>query len=165
MLLFLPDLLANLPNSALGAIVIGAALSLMDFSTLARFLRVRTSAFVLAVTAMLGVVLFGVLEGILIAVGLSILLFFKRSWWPTGEVLGRVDSLDGWHRVDVYPRAAQVPGVVVLRWEAPLFFANASHFSRQVLLLASEPDIRCVVDPVRRDHRHRRHGRRRARAS
>ncbi len=145
MLLFLPDLLANLPNSALAAIVIGAALSLMDFSTLARFLRVRTSAFALALTAMLGVVFFGVLEGILIAVGLSILLFFKRGWWPTGEVLGRVDSLDAWHRIDVYPNAAQVPGVVVFRWEAPLFFANASGFSRRVLQLAADPDVRCVV--------------------
>ena len=145
MLLFLPDLLANLPNAALAAIVIGAALSLMDFSTLARFLRIRASAFALAMTAMLGVVLFGVLEGILIAVGLSILLFFKRGWWPTGEVLGRVDSLDAWHRVDVYPHATQVPGVVVFRWEAPLFFANASRFSRAVLRLIAEPGVRCVV--------------------
>ena len=146
MLLFLPDLLANLPNSALAAIVIGAAVSLMGFSTLARFLRVRLSAFVLALTAMLGVVFFGVLEGILIAVGLSILLFFKRGWWPTGEVLGRVDSLDGWHRIAVYPHAAEVPGVIVFRWEAPLFFANANQFSRKVLhLTAAQPDVRCVV--------------------
>ena len=110
MLLFLPGLLANLPNSALAAIVIAAALSLMDIATVAKFLRVRTSAFLLAMTATLGVVFFGVLEGILIAVALSILAFFKRNWWPTGQVLGRVASLDSWHSIAVYPDAAQIPG-------------------------------------------------------
>jgi MFS superfamily sulfate permease-like transporter len=104
----------------------------MDISTVAKFLRVRRSSFVLAMTATLGVVLFGVLEGILIAVALSILLFFKRNWWPTGQVLGRVDSLDSWHGIDAYPDAAQVPDVVVFRWEASLFFANASIFRQEI---------------------------------
>ena len=85
MLLFLPDLLANLPNSALAAIVIAAGLSLIDIATVAKFLRVRMSAFVLTMAATLGVVFFGVLEGILIAVALSILGFFRRNWWPTGR--------------------------------------------------------------------------------
>ena len=90
MLLFLPSLLANLPQSALAAIVIAAALSLMDFATVTRFARLRRSAFGLSITAALGVILFGVLEGIVIAVALSILIFFKRNWWPSGAVLGRV---------------------------------------------------------------------------
>jgi MFS superfamily sulfate permease-like transporter len=77
---------------------------------------------------------------------LSIMLFFKRAWWPAGEVLGRVDSLDEWHRVEVYPHAAEIPGVIVLRWEAPLFFANANQFSRTILrLVAGQPGVRCIV--------------------
>jgi MFS superfamily sulfate permease-like transporter len=145
MLLFLPGLLANLPNSALAAIVIAAALSLMDIATVAKFLRVRASSFVLAMTATLGVVLFGVLEGILIAVALSILVFFKRNWWPTGQVLGRVASLDSWHSIDAYPDAAQAPDVVVFRWEAPLFFANSSMFRQEILRLVNSVDAHWVV--------------------
>jgi high affinity sulfate transporter 1 len=145
MLLFLPDLLASLPNSALAAIVIAAALSLMDFAAMARFWRIRSSAFALALAATLGVVFFGVLEGILVAVALSILMFFKRGWWPTGEVLGRVASLGSWHRLDVFPDAVQMPGVVVLRWEAPLFFANASAFRQEIRRLVRRMGPRRVV--------------------
>jgi high affinity sulfate transporter 1 len=145
MLVLLPDLLANLPNSALAAIVIAAALSLMDLSTAAKFLHVRKSAFALAVTATLGVIFFGVLKGILIAVALSIILFFKRNWWPSGEVLGLVASLDSWHSVRVYPDAVQVPDVVVFRWEAPLFFANASMFRQEVRRLVASSGARWVV--------------------
>ncbi len=145
MLVFVPNLLANLPNSALAAIVIAAALSLMDIASLATFLRVRGSAFGLALTATLGVVLFGVLEGILIAVALSILIFFKRNWWPTGQVLGRVASLESWHGIDVYPDAEQVPGVVVFRWEAPLFFANATMFRQAVRRLIDSSDAGWIV--------------------
>ena len=145
MLLFLPDLLADLPQSALAAIVIGAALSLMDFATVARFLRLRKSAFALSLTAALGVILFGVLEGILIAVGLSVLLFFKRNWWPSGAVLGRDPTLGSWHDVADYPRAAEVPDVVVFRWEAPLFFANAGIFQTEVRRLIRNSQAHWVV--------------------
>ncbi len=145
MLVFVPGLLANLPNSALAAIVIAAALSLVDIASLRTFLRVRGSAFGLAMTATLGVVLFGVLEGILVAVALSILIFFKRNWWPTGQALGRVESLGSWHGLDIHPDAAQVPGVVVFRWEAPLFFANATMFREAVRGLISSSDAAWVV--------------------
>ncbi len=145
MLVLLPDLLANLPNAALAAIVIAAALSLMDISTAAKFLRVRKSAFALALTATLGVIFFGVLKGILIAVALSIFMFFKRSWWPTGEVLGRVASLDSWHSIRVHPEAVQIPGVVVFRWEAPLFFANAGMFRQEVRRLVASSGSRWVI--------------------
>jgi MFS superfamily sulfate permease-like transporter len=96
-------------------------------------------------TTTLGVVLFGVLEGILIAVGLSILGFFKRNWWPTGQVLGRVASLDAWRTIEAYPDAAQTPGVVVFRWEAPLFFANASVFRQEIHQLVNRFDAHWVV--------------------
>jgi MFS superfamily sulfate permease-like transporter len=145
MLVLLPDLLENLPNSALAAIVIAAALSLMDFAAAAKFLRVRTSAFALMLTATLGVIFFGVLEGIIIAVALSIFMFFKQSWWPTGEILGRVASLDSWHSIGVYPDAAQIDTVVVYRWEAPLFFANAGMFRQEVRSLVRRSDVRWVI--------------------
>ena len=96
LLLFFSTLLADLPQTALAAVVIGAALSLADIKALRHYWNVRTSSFVLSLVATGGVVFFGVLQGILIAVVLSILLFFKRSWWPHGEVLGHVEG-EGWH--------------------------------------------------------------------
>jgi MFS superfamily sulfate permease-like transporter len=82
-----------------------------------------------------------VLQGIVIAIGLAILLFFRRSWQPHGAVLGHVDALGGWHNVERYPDAHEVPGVVVFRWEAPLFFANAAAFRTQIrrLVRARQP--------------------------
>ncbi len=132
LLVFLPSLLSNLPDTALAAVVIAAALSLMNLPILRRYLHVRRSALALSLVATVGVVFFGVLQGIVIAIALSILLFFRRSWWPHGEVLGHVPDLDGWHNVERYPDAEQVPGAVVYRWEAPLFFANAGILRQEV---------------------------------
>ena len=97
LLVFFNGLLADLPNSALAAVVIAAAISLADFSLLARVWRIRRSAVVLSLVASAGVIFLGVLEGIVVAVVLSILLFFQQNWWPHGEVLGRVPGRDGWH--------------------------------------------------------------------
>jgi high affinity sulfate transporter 1 len=138
LLLFFPSLLTDLPQSALAAVVIAAALSLMDLPALVRYYRVRRSALILSLVATAGVVLLGVLEGIVLAIVLSILLFFRRSWWPHGVVLGREDGVDGWHGIDRYPDAQQLPDVVVYRWEAALFFANAGAFREQVRSLVRE---------------------------
>jgi high affinity sulfate transporter 1 len=133
LLVFLPSLLSDLPQTALAAVVIAAAFSLMDLPILRKYLRVRRSALVLSLVATVGVVLLGVLQGILLAVVLSILLFFRRSWWPHGEVLGHeIPDLDGWHSLERYPDAREESGVLVFRWEAPLFFANAGIFRQQV---------------------------------
>jgi high affinity sulfate transporter 1 len=132
LLLFLPALLRDLPQPALAAIVIVAALSLFNIAILRTYFRMRKSALVTSLIASLGVILFGVLEGIMIAIVLSILLFFRRSWWPEGEVLGRVRALDGWHRTDRFPDAEETEGVIVYRWEAPLFFANAGIFRQEI---------------------------------
>jgi len=132
LLLFFSSLLADLPQTALAAVVIAAAISLTDLAALRRFLQVRKSSLVLSLIATAGVVFFGVLEGILIAVGLSILLFFQQSWWPHGEVLGEVDGQEGWHSVRSSPDARQRADVLVFRWEAPLFFANAGMFRQQI---------------------------------
>ena len=138
LLLFLNGLLADLPQSALAAVVIAAALSLMDFAVLRRYLKVRRSAFVLSLVATAGVIFLGVLEGIVLAIVLAVLLFFKRSWWPHGAVLGRVSDSEGWHSIEFYPEAEPLPGIVVYRWEAPLFFANAGAFRQQVRHLVHE---------------------------
>jgi high affinity sulfate transporter 1 len=138
LLLFLNGLLADLPQATLAAVVIVAALSLMDVRILARYNRVRKSALALSLVATTGVILFGVLWGIAIAVILAILLFFRRNWWPHGAVLAPVEGVPGWHSIDTYPGAAQIPGIVVYRWEAPLFFANAGIFRQQVRRLVRE---------------------------
>jgi high affinity sulfate transporter 1 len=132
LLLFLNSLLSDLPQAALGAVVIAAALSLVNIGALVRFLRVRPSAFVLSLVTTAGVIFLGVLEGIAVAIALAIVLFFRRSWWPHGAVLGQVDGVDGWHSVNAYPEARELPGIVIYRWEAPLFFANAPAFRRQI---------------------------------
>lgn len=145
LLLLLNSLLADLPQTALAAVVIVAALSLMDWVILRRYLDVRPTAFAVSLVATAGVVLLGVLQGILVAVMLAILLFFRRNWWPHGAVLGRVEGLEGWHSVAEHRDAVELDGVVVYRWEAPLFFANAGSFREQVRRLVRERRPRWVV--------------------
>jgi MFS superfamily sulfate permease-like transporter len=89
--------------------------------------------------------MFGVLQGILVAILLAVLLFFHRNWWPHGAVLGRAEGREGWHDLETFPGAQEVPGIVVYRWEAPLFFANAGAFRDQVRKLAMRPGTRWIV--------------------
>ena len=132
LLLFFSSLLADLPQSALAAVLIAAALSLLDLGVLVRYARVRKRALVLSLIASLGVIVLGVLQGVVIAIILAVLLYFHRGWKPNGAVLGFVDRLGGWHDVRRYPDAHEEKGIVVLRWEAPLFFANSASFRTQV---------------------------------
>jgi high affinity sulfate transporter 1 len=145
LLLFLNSLLADLPQAALAAIVIVAALSLMDVAILRRYRQVRPSAVAISLAATAGVILLGVLQGIVVAVVLAILLFFRRNWWPHGAVLGRVDRVGGWHDVGAYPDAEQLPGIVVYRWEAPLFFANAASFRQEIRRLVRDRRPQWIV--------------------
>ncbi len=138
LLVFFNGLLANLPDSALAAVVIAAAISLADFSLLTRVWRVRRGAVILSLVASAGVIFLGVLEGIVVAVVLSILLFFHANWWPHGEVLGRVAGREGWHSDQGGDVLEEHAGVVVFRWEAPLFFANSGIFAEQVRELVEE---------------------------
>jgi high affinity sulfate transporter 1 len=145
LLLAFNGLLADLPQAALAAVVIGAALSLMDLGAVARFARLRRSSLVISLVASAGVIFLGVLQGIVVAIVLAILLFFRRSWWPHGEVLGEVPGVGGWHSLSVYPDGRQVDGIVVFRWEAPLFFANAGQFRDQVRALVRDRSPDYVV--------------------
>jgi high affinity sulfate transporter 1 len=145
LLLFLNSILADLPQSALAAVLIAAAFSLVNLDALRRYYRMRKSALALSFTATIGVVVFGVLPGIVIAIVLAVLLFFRRSWQPHGVVLGYVEALGGWHSIDQYNDARQLPGIVVFRWEAPLFFANCASFRTAVRRLARDHQLSWVV--------------------
>jgi high affinity sulfate transporter 1 len=146
MIVLVPGLFRNLPNPALAAVVITASLSLADIPGTVRLWRQRKAEFLLSIAAFLGVALLGVLPGIAIAVGLSILNVFRRSWWPYDTVLGRVEGLAGYHDIHSYPDASQLPGLVIYRFDAPLFFANAKTFRDKVRrFAAADPAPRWIV--------------------
>jgi MFS superfamily sulfate permease-like transporter len=146
MLVLVPGLLKNLPNPTLAAVVIAASLSLADIPGTVRLWRQRRAEFVLSVAAFLGVALLGVLEGIAVAVGLSILNVFRRAWWPHQTTLGRVPGVPGYHDRELYPEAEELPGLVIFRFDAQLFFANARTFREQIRrLAAAQPPPRWIV--------------------
>ncbi len=146
MIVLVPGLFRNLPQPALAAVVITASLSLADIPATARLWRQRKAEFLLSIAAFLGVALLGVLVGIAIAVALSILNVFRRSWWPYETRLGRVEGLEGYHDVHSYPAARQLPGLVIYRFDAPLIFANAKTFRDEVRrLAAAEPAPSWIV--------------------
>jgi MFS superfamily sulfate permease-like transporter len=146
MLVFLPGLLAYLPNPTLAAVVIVAAISLADVQGTVKLYRERRTEFLLSMTAFLGVALLGVLPGIAVAVILSILTVFRRVWNPYRTVLGDVPGVPGYHDVRMYPDAEQLPGLVMFRFDGPLFFANANTFRNEVRHLANaDPRPRWIV--------------------
>jgi high affinity sulfate transporter 1 len=146
MLLLAPGLLRNLPQPTLAAVVITASLSLADIPGTVRLWRQRRTEFALSMAAFAGVALLGVLPGIAIAVALSIGNVFRRVWWPYQTVLGRAAGVPGYHDVRSYPDAEQLPGCVLFRFDAPVFFANARTFRDQVRRLArSEPPPKWIV--------------------
>ena len=146
MLLVVPGLFRNLPQPTLAAVVMAAALSLADLAGMKRLWEVRRTEFALSIAAFLGVAVLGVLPGIAIAVGLSILNVFRRSWWPYSTNLGRVEGVPGYHDVRSYPDAERIEGLIVFRFDAPLFFANARAFRQQVRDLAvAQPPPRWIV--------------------
>ena len=140
MIVLVPGLFRNLPQPALAAVVITASLSLADIPGTVRLWRQRKTEFALSITAFLGVALLGVLPGIAIAVALSILNVFRRAWRPYDTVLGQVEGVEGYHDIRSYPGASQLAGLVIYRFDGPLFFANAKTFRDEVRRLArSDP--------------------------
>jgi MFS superfamily sulfate permease-like transporter len=132
LLLFAGGLTTYLPQASLAAIVIVAGTSLFDLATMRWLWRVRRSELVLCLVALLGVALVGVLQGIVIAIVLSLLTFLQRMWRPYDATLGRIPGRHGYHDVARHAKAQQIPGVVIFRFDAPVFFANAEHFARCV---------------------------------
>jgi high affinity sulfate transporter 1 len=147
MIVLVPGLFRNLPQPALAAVVITASLSLADIPATTRLWRQRKTEFLLSIAAFGGVALLGVLPGIAIAVALSILNVFRRAWWPHETELGRVEGLEGYHDVHMHPEAQHLVGLVIYRFDAPLFFANAKTFRDEVRRLArtDPPPIWIVI--------------------
>jgi high affinity sulfate transporter 1 len=146
MLVLLPGLFRDLPQAALAAVVITASVSLADLPGTRRLWRQRRVEFTLSMVAFAGVAVLGVLPGILIAVGLSILNVFRHAWRPYSTVLGSVEGLAGYHDVRSYPQARQLPGLVIYRFDAPLLFANAKMLRDEVVRIAhAEPAPRWIV--------------------
>ena len=141
------NLLADLPSSVLAAVVIVASFGLFDLETMRRLFRVRRSDFLALVIAMLGVILVGVLEGLAIAVGVSVAIFVWKRWRPYSATLGRVRGRKGYHDTDRHPDAYVMPGLVLFRFDSPLFFASAPYFEERLrAAIAAHPvPVRRVV--------------------
>ncbi len=137
-LLFARPVLSHFPTAALGAIVIYAAIRLIDVTAFRRLFAFRRTELLLAVATCAGVLAFDILYGVLVAIGLSVAELLLRVARPHDAVLGRVPGLAGMHDVDDYPEAQTVPGLVVYRYDAPLFFANAADFRRRALAAAGQ---------------------------
>jgi SulP family sulfate permease len=139
-MLFLGPALATFPLAALGALVVFAALRLIDFAELRRIARFRRSELFLALATTAAVLIFDVLYGIAVAVALSILDLLRRIARPHDGILGYVPGLAGMHDIDDYATGRQVPGLLVYRYDAPLFFANAEDFKQRALASADAAD-------------------------
>ncbi len=142
-----PGLLRDLPTTALAAVVLAAALRMVEIGAWRTFYRVRRSDFVLSIVAFLAVATLGVITGIGVAVAVSILDFLRRAWRPYDAILGRARGVKGYHDLRRYPGAKQVPGLLLYRWDAPLFFANADLFRERIVQIVDEAPtpIRWVV--------------------
>ncbi|ANV99023.1 SulP family inorganic anion transporter [Bradyrhizobium icense] len=133
LLLAAPNLLQYLPNAALAAVVIAAAIGLIEVTDLKRIYRVQQWEFWLSIVCFIGVVALGVIPGIGLAIAIAIAEFLWDAWRPHSAVLGRADGVKGYHDITRYRDARQIPGLVLFRWDAPLFFANAEFFKERAL--------------------------------
>lgn len=143
-LLFLGPLLTHTPSAVLGALVVYAAVRMIDLAGFRRLASFRRRELLLAVGCLAGVLVLDILYGVLVAVGLSVAELLTRVARPHDAVQGLVPGLAGMHDIDDYPQATTIPGLLVYRYDSPLFFANAEDFRRRALAAVDEQD-----DPVR----------------
>jgi len=132
LLLVAPGITSNLPQATLGAVVIVAATSLVDLAGTLRLIRLRPTEAGLSIISFAGVAFVGVIAGIFAAVAIALAAFFWRAWRPHSAILGRVEEMKGYHDITRYPDARRLDGLVLFRWDAPLFFANAEAFREAV---------------------------------
>ncbi len=137
LLLAAPDLLEHLPTSALAAVVIAAAIGLIEITDLRRIYRIQPWEFWLSIVCSVGVAVLGAIPGIGLAIGIAVIEFLWDGWRPHSAVLGHANGVEGYHDITRYPDAQQLPGLVLFRWDAPLFFANAELFKERVLAAAA----------------------------
>ncbi|WP_223543566.1 SulP family inorganic anion transporter [Pseudomonas sp. GL-B-12] len=147
LLVVAPDLLQHLPSSALAAVVIASAIGLIEITDLRRIYRIQRWECWLSIVCTVGVTVFGAIEGIGLAIVIAVIEFLWDGWRPYSAVLGRADGVKGYHDIKRYPDARLIPGLVLFRWDAPLFFANAELFSDRVLdaVAASPTPVRWLV--------------------
>ncbi|MGW2512252.1 SulP family inorganic anion transporter [Streptomyces scopuliridis] len=132
-LLFLGPVLSRIPVPVLGALVVYAAVRLIDLAGFRRLAAFRRREFLLAAGCLLGVLALGILYGVLVAVGLSVAELLSRVARPHDAVEGLVPGVASMHDVDDYPKARTIPGLLIYRYDSPLFFANAENFKRRAL--------------------------------
>jgi len=141
LLVFAPTLLHYVPQTALAAVVIASAVGLFEIRGLKRIYRIQRWEFWLAVVCFAAVAVFGAIPGITLAIIIAVAEFLWDAWRPHSAVLGKVEGVSGYHDISRHPEASLVPGLVMLRWDAPLFFANAELFRDRVLdAVASAPE-------------------------
>ena len=147
LLMWGPHLLATLPKAALAAVVIASALALFEIRDLRRIHRIQRWEFWLSIGCLVGVAVLGPIQGIALAIVIAVIEFLWDGWRPHSAVLGRVDGVKGYHDIGRYPSARVVPGLVLFRWDAPLFFANAEFFRDRALdaVAASPTPVRWLV--------------------
>src|ERR1700753_966966 len=147
LLLVAPNLLQHLPSSALAAVVIASAIGLIEITELKRIYRIQRWEFCLSIVCFIGVAVFGAIPGIGLALAIAIAEFLWDGWRPHSAILGRTHGVKGYHDITRYPDARQIPGLVLFRWDAPLFFANAEFFKERVLdaVARSPTPVRCLV--------------------
>jgi high affinity sulfate transporter 1 len=133
LLLVAPNLLQNLPTTALAAVVIASAIGLIEVADLRRIYRIQQWEFWLSIVCFVGVAVLGAIPGIGLAITIAVIEFLWDGWRPHSAVLGRAHGVKGYHDITRYPDARQIPGLVLFRWDAPLFFANAEFFKERVL--------------------------------
>lgn len=147
LLMLAPQLLQNLPHTALAAVVIAAAIGLIEVSDLLRIYRIQRWEFWLSMACFAGVAVFGAIPGIALAIVIAVIEFLWDGWRPHSAVLGSVDRINGYHDITRYPEARLIPGLVLFRWDAPLFFANAELFHHRILdaIANSKTPVRWLV--------------------
>ena len=142
-----PDLLQFLPSTALAAVVIAAAIGMVEIADLRRIYRIQQWECWLSIGCFAGVAVLGAIPGIGLAIVIAVIEFLWDGWRPHTAVLGRADGVKGYHDITRYPEARLIPGLVLFRWDAPLFFANAEWFQERVLdaVAASPTPVRWLV--------------------
>ena len=147
LLLLAPSLLRNLPTAALAAVVIAAAIGLIEINDLRRIYRIQQWEFWLSMVCLAGVAVLGAIPGIAVAITIAVIEFLWDGWRPHSAVLSEVAGIRGYHDISRHPEGRLIPGLVLLRWDAPLFFANAELFHDRVLaaVAAAPTPVRWLV--------------------
>jgi len=147
LLLAAPNLLQHLPSAALAAVVIASAIGLIEVADLIRIFHIQRWEFWLSIVCFVGVAVFGAIPGIGLAIAIAVIEFLWDGWRPHSAVLGRAKGVKGYHDIKRYPAARQIPGLVLFRWDAPLFFANAEFFKERALdaVAKSPTQVRWLV--------------------